>query len=406
MVKRVRLTWNRNLDPETDHYRIFRKETPDILEQNRMESLVMRVAHPKAKNPVRMTGERVKRLSPRTYQLAHKNILLALDKEKYPFELQVDGKISTRYTLDTIDGKIMFDEDIAPESKVIATEYTFDGVEAWDYAIEEKNKTYYGPDAKDTAPPSPPTNLELVKDLDNNKLTINWSPSITNGKTFYYRIDAAASSKRASMLSEMKAAKIAEGLTDRPYIVERSEDGVRWLKVAKVKTTSYNEYMVDRQAPDMVRNFKSSAYLHANQSLAQVTLNWERVRDTVLSTTALYRVRAMNKMQAISEPSNIIGPVPFQVKLKEIVIRRKVFDGTLPTFDGADAVTVAKIGDLGTTQYVEDVTDNIKYTYGIWVVDAGDNVSPTAYTTIEIGDATPPAFPMNLTVEPFQLIVG
>lgn len=406
MVKRVRLTWNRNLDPETDHYRIFRKETPDILEQNRMESLVMRVAHPKAKNPVRMTGERVKRLSPRTYQLAHKNILLALDKEKFPFELQVDGKISTRYTLDTIDGKIMFDEDVAPESKVIATEYTFDGVEAWDYSIEEKNKTYYGPDAKDTAPPSPPTNLELVKDLDNNKLTINWSPSVTNGKTFYYRIDAAASSKRASMLSEMKAAKIAEGLTDRPYIVERSEDGVRWLKVAKVKTTSYNEYMVDRQAPDMVRNFKSSAYLHANQSLAQVTLNWERVRDTVLSTTALYRVRAMNKMQAISEPSNIIGPVPFQVKLKEIVIRRKVFDGTLPTFDGADAVTVAKIGDLGTTQYIEDVTDNIKYTYGIWVVDAGDNVSPTAYTTIEIGDATPPAFPMNLTVEPFQLIVG
>lgn len=406
MVKRVRLTWNRNQDPETDHYRIFRKETPDIIEQTRMDALIMRVAHPKKKNPVRMNKERIRRLSPRTYQLAHKHILLALEKEQFPFEIQIDNNIVGNYVLDTVEGKILFDADVQPEAKVVATQYTFDGVEAWDYAMEETGKTYYGPDAKDTAAPSPPTNLELIKDTENNKITITWSPSETNGKTFYYRVDAAANSKRASLLSEMKAAKVAEGLTDRPYIVERSEDGVRWLKVAKVKTASYNEYMVDRQAPDMVRNFKSSAYLHANQSLAQVTLNWERVRDTVLSTTALYRVRAINKVQAISEPSNIIGPVPFQVKLKEIVIRRKVYDGSLPTFDGADAVTIAKIGDLGVTQFIEDVKDNIKYTYGIWVVDAGDNVSPTAYTTVEIGDATPPAFPMNLIVEPFQLIVG
>lgn len=406
MANRVRLTWNRNQDDETDHYRVFRSEIGDINEQNRMEHLVMRVTHPKMTNPIKVENEKLSRYSSRIYLLEHKNILLSHLGHSYPFIIYINGSEELGFTLDTEEGRVLFDFDLPHTAEVKVIEYTFDGVQVWDYGVEEDHKNYYGPEAKDNSAPDAPKTLVIEKDYDRNRIILRWSSSKVNGKTYYYRIDAAIDSNQYSRLSEVRKAVIKEGLADRGYLIERSQDGVKWTEIAKIKGTLFYEYMIDRQAPDPIRNLVGFVYMYPNQSIAQITLNWSRITDSVISETSLYRVRAVNRVGSVSEPSNIVGPVPFQVGLKEIVIRRKVKDGSLPTFSGTDAVTVARITDTTATQFIEDVDDNYDYVYGIWVVDRAGNYSPISYTTVNVGDATAPTIPLNLSAEPFQLIVG
>lgn len=406
MPNRVQLTWDRNQDVETDHYRLFRSEYPTINEQNRMDYLIMRVAHPKNKNPIRIQDELLIRYSSKVYMLRHKHILPFLNGDVFPFLIEIDGVVVTGFTLDTVKGQVMFDNDISPLSVVKAKDYTFDGVEVWDYGIEEVEKTYYGPEAKDTSAPEAPPNLTMSTDHDKNRIVLRWGTSKVQGKTFFYQIDSAVDNTRYSKLSERQVGIVREPLADRPYLMERSLDGIKWQEIAKIKGTVFYEYMVDRQAPDPIKNLRGTSYLYASDGLAQVTLKWDRVSDTVDSKTPLYRLRSVNRVGAISDPSNIVGPVPFKVDMKEIVIRRKVYDGTLPSLDGDDAVTAARTTDLSTTVFTEDVEDNHKYTYAVWVVDIAGNASPISYVAVEIGDATAPIIPLNLSVEPFQLIVG
>jgi hypothetical protein len=406
MANRVRLTWNRNQDDETEHYRVFRSESGDINDQNRMEHLVMRVEHPDHINPIKVENEKLKRHSSRTYLLEHKNILMGLNGVTFPFLLLVNGSVVEDFTLDTQEGHVLFEYDLPHTAEVIVQEYTFDGVQVWDYGIEEDEKIYYGPEAKDNSAPTPPSLLVMDRDYDRNRIALRWKSSVVSGKTFFYRIDSAIDSNHYSRLSETKKAILSEPLADRGYLIERSRDGIKWQEIAKIKGTIFYEYMVDREAPNPVRRLSAGSYLYPNQSYAQITLNWDKVQDTTTSETSLYRVRGVNRIGAISEPSNIVGPVPFKVGLKEIVIRRKINDGTLPTFDGDDAETVARISDLSVTSFIEDVLDNRIYIYGIWIVDRGSNRSAITYTTVDVGDATAPTIPLNLSAEPFQLVVG
>ncbi|MNP22503.1 hypothetical protein D3C76_1151770 [compost metagenome] len=120
----------------------------------------------------------------------------------------------------------------------------------------------------------------------------------------------------------------------------------------------------------------------------------------------MYRVRAQNRVGITSDPSAVVGPIPFKVELDYILIRRKMYDGSLPSYDGIDAETVAKITDISATQFIEDVPDNTQYVYGLWVVDKGGNYSAIASTTIFIGDATAPITPLNLKAREFHNVVG
>jgi hypothetical protein len=313
---------------------------------------------------------------------------------------------SSDFILDTLDGQILFNHDIDPQAQVMAKQYTFDGVQIWDYAIEEDGKTYIGPEAKDNSAPESPTNLNMELDTERNRIVLRWSTSKTNGKMYYYRIDGAIDNNHYSKLSNVQIASIHEPLGDRGYTVERSYDGVKWQEIARIKGTVFYEYMVDKKAPEPITNFTGSFYLYPNASLAQVTLQWDRVPPDSDSSSALYRVRATNRVGAISAPSNVVGPAPFKVGLKELIIRRKEYDGTLPTFSGNDAYTVAKVNDLSLVKFTEDVADNKKYIYGIWTVDKAGNYSPITYTTVTIGDATPPSLPLNVVADQFHVSVG
>lgn len=406
MAQRVRLTWNRNQDLETKSYRVYRSENPDILPFNRQEHLVMKVTHPDQINPITVEDETLERYSERTYLLEHENILTDYNGTTYPFVIEVNGAAVVNFLLDTVEGLVLFDDPLEESDIVVAKTYTFDGVRAWDYEIIEAIKSYYGPEAKDNSAPFPPTNVTMTPDYDRNRIIIEWRQSNPNGKKFYYRIDAAASETHYSGLSEWKTAILKEPLADRPYLVERSTDGVEWKQVARIKQNHYYEYMIDREAPNPVRDLTGSFFMYSGNNLAKVTLEWSRISDNLWSQTSLYRIRAVNKVGAVSDPSPVVGPIPFKVGLKEIVVRRKLYDGVLPSFDGADAVTVATLTDINITTIDDDVEDNSEYVYAVWVVDAGGNRSPLSFVRVNVGDNTAPFAPTNITVDEFQLIVG
>lgn len=406
MPNRIRLTWNRNQDTETQYYRVFRDEQPNIDHKNSLDRIVMKVDQPKHVNPIKVTDEKLTRESERTFAIAHNNILLELNGVSYPFSVTVDGTERDDFTLDVGEGKVIFDDVIDTGADVRVPEYTFDGIQVWDYEIEEEGKTYYGPEAKDTAPPMTPENLTIEKDTEKNRLILKWDAVSPIGKIYYYRVDAAIDNQRYSKLSLLRNAFIKEPLADRPYLVERSDDGKRWVEIARLKTNVFYEYMIDRQAPNAITGLKADAFLYLNRGDAQVTLTWDRVRDDTQSRTSMYRVRAQNRVGITSDPSPVVGPIPFKVELDHILIRRKMYDGSLPSYDGIDAQTVAKITDMSATKFIEDVQDNMQYVYGLWVVDKGGNYSAIASTTIFIGDATAPITPMNLKAREFHNVVG
>ena len=406
MPRRIRLRWNRSQDKEVEYYRVFRSENPRIEHEAGKDNMIMKVKHPRHVNPLTVYNEIPKRLNSRTFKLKYNNIVIENNGKIEPFIVHVDDHYVDQFLLDRLSGEIIFDYDIPLNSKVVVKQYSFDGVEVWDYGVTEDNKTYYGPEAKDTSAPSPPTNLSLEKDTEKNRIILRWSSSSPTGKVYYYRIDAAINDQKYSRLSETAYAVLQEPLADRPYHIERSEDGIRWMEIAKVKGNEFYEYMIDRQPPSPVRNLKADLFMYRSRGMAQIVLKWDPIVDMSTSKTAMYRVRTKNRAGMISAPSEVVGPIDFKVNLDYILIRRKINDGILPSFDGSDAITVAKIYDTDATEFIETVHDNTEYMYGIWVVDEAGNYSTLTYTTIFVHDATAPSIGFNVTAEEFHHVTG
>lgn len=406
MPKRIRLTFNRNQDSETQHYRVFRDDQPDIDHKTSQDRIVMKVDHPRHINPITVGPERLTRETEKIYALAHRNILLQFNNKEYPFEVTVNGEATAAFGLDVEEGKIVFDEARTLDDVVIAKTYTFDGVQVWDYEAEEEGKTYYGPEAKDTSAPSIPQNITIEKEIERNRLILKWDVVSPKGKLFYYRIDAAIDDQRYSKLGLLRNVFLQEPLADRPYLIERSDNGKRWVEIARVKSNVFYEYMIDRSAPSAITTLTSEAFLIKNAGRAQIELKWDAIRDDAAGRTSMYRVRVQNRVGITGEPSVSVGPIPFKVELSHILIRRKVYDGSLPSYDGNDAETIATLTKLSETKFLDMVSDNTQYVYGMWVVDKGGNYSAITSTTIFVADATPPAAPTNLIGRPFHVIVG
>lgn len=405
MSKRIRLQWDRNQDVETEYYRVYRSINPNLTGEDKSQ-LIMRVEHPKHKNPIKVENEVLHRIDDITYEIAHHTIMVEHGGETFPFILSVDGIETTNFSLDVEDGLVVLDNPVDDHIEVKLKEYTFDGMEVWDYELDEQEKTYYGPEAKDTSMPKPPNTVTMSRESSNNRVVIHWSDATLVGKVFYYRIDSAIDENKYSRLSAMKNATLREPLADRPYIVERSDNGVRWTQVAKIAGNKFYEYMSDRNPPDPIENLSSDFFLYRGLGKAQIVLEWQQIFNTATSKTALYRIRGMNRVGIVSEPSQVVGPIEFKIDISHILIRRKIDDGVPPSFDGTDATTLVQINDLSKTKFIETVEDNTDYMYGMWVVDTAGNHSSIAYTIVSIPDATAPSLEMNLTGEQFHTIVG
>lgn len=408
-MKRIRVTWNRSKNTKVKYYNVYRSPKMNIETGRLDELLVAKVDHTNVVTPTQIVDEPLIRVTNREYRLEHDTILLEHNGVAFDFALTYGGILTgvpfdKAFTLDVVDGVIIFEEEILDNVEILAT-YTYDGVAIWDYGIAEKHKEYYGPEAKDTSNPTTPENLLLSPEYDNNRVRLSWEDAELEGKVFYYRIQAVVDENTYSKLSDYRSIKIVEGLADRPYIVEKSTDGAVWKETAKVSRKEYFDFLLDRTPPEPVRNLVSFVSKRTIDTMIDVTIAWSMISIISFTKTPLYRVRSVNKIGYMSSPSLPVGPIPFDTPIKEIVVRRKETDGTMPSFDGGDAITVARVGKDDTM--ISDIAEGGKtYTYAVWVIDYGNNRSIAIMLDVVMPDNSVPVIPINLSVSEFSHIVN
>ncbi|MNY13597.1 hypothetical protein D3C86_1467400 [compost metagenome] len=177
------------------------------------------------------------------------------------------------------------------------------------------------------------------------------------------------------------------------YYVERSFDNINWEIVSKQNSLEYIEYGVDQEPPAPATNLTAAISLNHGRSTADITLTWGLPDNNGASTSARYRVRSVSTIGVPSLPSAVIGPVYLPYGIEKYVVRRKVADGSIPSYNGLDAITVAELpaGD-SLNAWDPEVVDNTTYTYAVYVVNRVGVHSIAANVTAEVGDATPPNF--------------
>ena len=405
-MKRIRVTWNKSESPKTNYYQLYRSTRMNIEEENLSDLLVARIEKPPGVNPVHIVDEPVIMDTNMEYKLEHKNILLSWNGVNYDFTLKrADGGTVGSFSLDIVDGAITFENENTPEMELLAS-YTYDGVDMWDYGVTEPRKTYYGPEAKDTSKPSVPENVQLVPEYDLNRIKLVWDESTPEGSLFYYRVKAFQDDNTYSRLSKYRSGRVTEDLADRPYVIEKSIDsGVTWKDTARVKQREYIDFLLDNNPPLPVRNLTSAMSKRTEDTNINVTLTWTPLSVAIPKDSPMYRVRAINAIGYASEPSSPVGPIPFDTPIKELVIRVKEKDGTMPTFDGPDAGTSGTVSK-DATSYDLVVRGNAEYAIAIYVVDLGGNISVPTVIDIMTPDNSKPVVPTILSVSEFSTIIN
>lgn len=400
-MRRIQLTWVRSKDDNTDRYRVYRGVRKNV---TRKETLVMEVTHKLTPEPIAVT-DTLKRTDAAVYQTKYKGLMP--ESEETPIKLFLNGTpvedLSIDYGVDYDEGLIYFHTDFEA-TDIVTGSYYMDGIRVFDTDEEEQEGViYHGPSARDRTDNTIPSNLSLLPDVNNGRITLNWADSNTQGQGFYYRVEAVDEYGNFSNLSEEQQVFLFEGLANEGYVVERSEDGTNWRSVSRQSATEYIEYGIDNDAPETPLNLQASVQLNQSQGSGDVLLAWEKPGLGLPSASAKYRVRSISALGVISSASEVVGPVYLTSEIDYYLIRRKIYDGAYPTFDGSDAVTVGQPSTLSFTD--KDAPDNSIHAYSVYAVDAAGNHSLAATALAEIGDATPPDAISGISVDVHSYII-
>lgn len=378
MAQRARLTWDRNQDRETNHYRVYRSLIAGV---TRQDQLIMKVAQPEHPNPIQRT-ERLIKIGPTRYRFPHKTLL------PEPIEIRVNDQVITSgYTIDEKAGEVIF--DTPPVGGPVTATYTFDGIEVYDHDGTQpmEGVTWFGPVAYDQTPPATPLNVVLIANDRMGRVELTWEPGPSTGTVYYYRVEAVDHDGRVSKLSSEQSVRLFDNLAGAPYIVERSRDGGKtWEQAIRTHKDKYVEPYEGLGSVAPVTHVDAQLTLNAASGTADVKMTWlPPAVQQILSP--VYRVRAVSKNQFVSEPSPIVGPVQIS-SVDRIVIRRKIWDGSYPSFDGSDAVTVTELTPQD-ANFTDRVADETTWIYAIYVAGQGHYSAP-AYIKVTLGDVTDP----------------
>lgn len=393
-MQRIRLTFDRNLDPETAYYNIYRRTEPKVTSQDR---LVMTVAQPASPNLIAISGEQLTRVGPGRYRARHRQWLA----EAIPTVL-VDGSVPlVGYRVERETGTIYFDEAI-DHRLIVSASYHFDGVQVLDHDGEQPGVTFHGPVAYDQAPPGVPATVSLLADDANERVVLMWTAPPSAGTRFFYRIEAVDHEGRKSKLSIEQSALVVENLDSVPFVIERSWDlGGTWTRATRTNKTIFVEQYAGLAPASALTDVSAQVELVLSSGTAGVRFDWTLPAPQRIESP-LYRVRAISKNQIISEPSGPVGPVTALAGVEAIVVRRKLWDGAYPTYDGTDAETVAAVPGSDTTFLDTGVPDESTWAYALYV-KSGGLVSAPVCVKVEIGDASSPDPVTIVHIEQHQL---
>lgn len=402
--KRVQLTWSRVKDERIKYYRVYRGTKPDV---KRSDIVVMEVEHSVVAEPIAVPLDVLKRVDELSFKMRYKNLMP--DQADYPTKIFLNGilldELNISYGVDVENGMLYLGAMVSDSDEITASYYV-DGVRVYDtHEMEQPHVKYRGPDGRDRTENSIPSNISIHPEEQNGRIRVQWKDANTQGQHYYYRVEAVDENGNFSVLSVESSVFLREGLDAESYIIEQSYDGTSWTVVATTGEPVYYEYGIDTHPPMSPSDFTGKSKLEKGKGHGKVELNWKGAEAGISSVTGKYRVRSKSTLGVISSPSEVVGPIYLTSSISKYVIRRKIYDGSFPTYKGNDAITIGIVGNDVSSFTDFGVPDEETHAYALYAVDAADNVSAAATFTIVLGDASPPEKVKGLTASAHHYII-
>lgn len=247
-------------------------------------------------------------------------------------------------------------------------EYTF--VPVLDDATIENGKEYFGPSASGLRPP---LDLAVTHHPIANKIEITYNADLSP-IVYFYRIRAKDTDGSYSPFSLTKHLQIQA--TDVRFQIQRSEDKEKWMDIAETTDTVWFDGVYTPDKPNNLKNIKVTP-LNSKESKIELDNPWITWQsDPRISNH--YRIRVIDAKGEVSEWVQF-DPFYMYVPPKELLIRRKVDDGSQTTRTDTDAVDVHAFVDANVDQasgkisWIDDqLTDVTKYRYTFFYTDVLD----------------------------------
>jgi hypothetical protein len=379
--RRVRLCFDRNQDRTTRSYRIYRSTSSGVSNRS---PLIMRVAHPRKVNYIDYNDLTIMRTTSTVYKLSHSHI------NPIGIQVRVNNTIVSEVSIDYLNGILKFDNPLF-DTDVVTSTYEFDGVEIIDDSAEQEAMLQYlGVPAVDNSLPHAPVNLTMVVTSDYTNAHITFTASGLSGVQFYYCIEAINDKGYTSKTSREMSIYLQEGV-DYYRIESRMNPADEWTLEKTTVTTAVDIFGMDREPPESLQDLTHTITPIQNSGLATIDFTWTTpLLNAKVRVTPMFQIKSVSREGIISEPSITLGPIMGKSPLSKLVIRRKVYDGTYPSFSGLDATDVVTITDLNISQYTDTLQSAINWAYSFFIMDLSENLSPVVTLQLNVPDTIPP----------------
>lgn len=264
--------------------------------------------------------------------------------------------------------------------------YTYKAIDVKDDYGSQSGVTYYGPPATGLRQP---LNVEIKHDLTLKKIVIKFEANLLP-VVYFYRIQAMDTDGNKSPFSQTLSVEITPDSTDLFFRIERSSNGDVWEPVSFSNMLEWYDQVRAIEPPENVKNLVITP-LSSKQAKIEMDNPWYWW-ETYARTSHRYRIRAED-MTGEHTDWLYIDPIVLNIKPKELLIRRKVDNGSPSTETDVDAIDVFRLKEKDvdktspTLTLIDDqLSDALKYGYTFFYKDELDMKATLIYAT---SDHTP-----------------
>lgn len=270
------------------------------------------------------------------------------------------------------------------DGRTIYADYEYQAIPVVDDTRPESGKTYMGTPATGLRPP---INFKFEQDVPNKKIHLTFERD-TTPVTYFYKIYARDSHGNLSPWSDELYMAIEP--SEVFFRIERSKDGKEWEEMSY---SNMMEWFDEIHAVDNPKNLTHIETIPIDSKEARITFDnpwYTYTKEPRISYQ--YRVRAEDSEGYFTDWI-YFGPIDIFIEPKEILIRRKLDNGTVSSKEGIDAIDVFKLTkadvDITKPQIMltdDQLTDASKYAYTFFVHDELDLEAAPVYS---VSDHTP-----------------
>lgn len=216
--------------------------------------------------------------------------------------------------------------------------YTYKAIDVKDDYGSQSGVTYYGPPATGLRQP---LNVTISHDHVLKKLAIKFEANLLP-VVYFYRIQAVDTDGNKSAFSQTISVEIQPDDSDLFFRIERSGTGEVWEPVSFSNMLEWYDMVQVIEPPENVHNLTVTP-VSSKESIIEMDNPWYWW-ESYARTSYRYRIRAEDMAGEVTDWL-YLDPIVMNIKPKELLIRRKVDNGSPSSEAGVDAIDVFKLDE-------------------------------------------------------------